>query len=80
MRRFVACVEHDNNHLAATDCSAVASVQNIDVGIKTICDKMLRADTSGLLPLLGLLAHGQNPSLAARFVQRVVEIPKFGQH
>ena len=61
-------------------CSAVASVQNIDVGIKTICDKMLRADSSGLLPFLGLQAHGQNPSIAARFVQRVVEIPRFGQH
>ena len=45
-----------------------------------IGDKLLPADSSGLLPFQGLQAHGQKPSLAARLIQRVVEIPRFGQH
>ena len=45
-----------------------------------IGDKMLPADSSGRLPFQGFQAHGQKPSLAARFIQCVVEIPRFDQH
>ena len=45
-----------------------------------IGDKTLPADSSGLLPFQGLQAHGQKTRLAARFVQRVVETPRLGQH
>ena len=45
-----------------------------------IGDKMLPADSSGLLPFQGLQPHGQKPSLAARFIQHGVEIPRLGQH
>ena len=45
-----------------------------------IGDKMLLADTSGLLPFQGFQAHDQKPSVAARFIQRVVETPRLGQH
>ena len=43
-------------------------------------DKMLPADSGRLLPYHGFQARGQKPSLAARFIQRGVEIPRFGQH
>ena len=54
---------------------------SLDFGARRyIGDKMWPADSSGLLPFLGFPAHIQNPSLAARSIQRVVEIPRFGQH